>query len=215
MRGLIVKDWRLILQKRRFLVLFLVMGLFMGRGGGTAALVYMTLVAVILSLSTVSYDEYEKGYTFLMTLPFDRKTYVREKYVFAVLVGTVAFLVSCAVLAVSLTAQGKGLSADESVVSVFGCLAMAVLIVDVTLPLQLKFGAEQGRIALFVVTAAVAIVGGIGMELLQGHVSSEKIIEIISGLGQWGIVGCIIGAVALFTLVSYGISVRVMEKKEF
>ena len=49
---------------------------------------YAAILFTILAISTLSYDEYENGMSFLFTLPFSRNTYVVEKYLFGML-GTV------------------------------------------------------------------------------------------------------------------------------
>ena len=46
----------------------------------------------ILLINTITYDELDKGYGFLMTLPIDAETYVREKYFFCLTGGTVSWL---------------------------------------------------------------------------------------------------------------------------
>lgn len=42
----------------------------------------MTMFRAMIAVGTLSYDETDNGLAFLMTLPVDRKTYVREKYLF-------------------------------------------------------------------------------------------------------------------------------------
>lgn len=42
----------------------------------------MTMFGAMIAVGTLSYDETDNGLAFLMTLPVDRKTYVREKYLF-------------------------------------------------------------------------------------------------------------------------------------
>ena len=48
---------------------------------------YFTMIASMFVLSTISYDEYDNGYAFLFSMPFSRTSYVKEKYVFSILVG--------------------------------------------------------------------------------------------------------------------------------
>ena len=39
-----------------------------------------TIVTAIFAITTISYDEFDNGLAFLMTLPVTRKQYVAEKY---------------------------------------------------------------------------------------------------------------------------------------
>ena len=83
MFGLIEKDLRLTLVRKQTLFIFLAMALIMGQSMEGEFLVgYLTMFAVLVAIGTTSYDEFDNGFAFLMTLPFDRKTYVREKYLF-------------------------------------------------------------------------------------------------------------------------------------
>ncbi len=74
MLGLIEKDLRLTLTRTQTLLLFFIMTLVMGITiGGSFLISYPAIIAVITAVGTISYDEFDNGFAFLMTLPFDRK----------------------------------------------------------------------------------------------------------------------------------------------
>lgn len=50
------------------------------------AVPYVTMMFSIFSLTTISYDEFDNGMSFLFTLPVNRVKYVVEKYIFGILV---------------------------------------------------------------------------------------------------------------------------------
>lgn len=50
---------------------------------GQSILGFFPFLFGLFTISTISYDEYQHGMTYLMTLPIKRKTYVTEKYLFA------------------------------------------------------------------------------------------------------------------------------------
>ena len=86
MSGLIEKDLRLTLTRKQTLLIFLIMAFFMGASIDGAFIVsYLTMLGTIIAIGTITYDEYDNGYAFLMTLPFDRKTYVKDKYLISLL----------------------------------------------------------------------------------------------------------------------------------
>ena len=86
MRGLLEKDFRLTFIRKQTLLIFFIMAIVMGVSMDGSFLVgYLTMLASIVALGTISFDEFENGFPFIMTLPFDRKTYVREKYLFCFL----------------------------------------------------------------------------------------------------------------------------------
>ena len=76
MSGLLVKDFRLMLQRKRFFLLLLVIVVCMGfsmRDNMAMIVGYLTIISVLFCVSSMSYDEYDNCYAFLMTLPIDRK----------------------------------------------------------------------------------------------------------------------------------------------
>lgn len=216
MRGLMVKDLRLMLQKKSTLAVLLIITLFlMVQQGGMFAVMYLTMLAVVFAISTVSYDEYDNGYLFLMTLPVDRKTYVREKYLLIVFVEIVGCLAGSAMFVVYLATQGGEMNLVERIAEAVVYLLAALLVADVMLPLQMKFGAEQGRMVLVLAIGALGAVGAICVKLLQRNGSLKGVVGAVSGMGMWGVVGCLTVLSLLLTLLSYCVSVHVMEKKEF
>ena len=83
MKGLFVKDIELMKQQKQFFILVVVMGVILnlaGSGSVSFATGYFTIVTAIFAITTISYDEFDNGLAFLMTLPVTRKQYVAEKY---------------------------------------------------------------------------------------------------------------------------------------
>lgn len=80
MRGLFEKDFRLLCQNRQTLVLFLMMAGFLGlTQNGTFVLGYLSFTFSILLTSTISYDEMDQGFEFLLTLPVTAKNLCKRK----------------------------------------------------------------------------------------------------------------------------------------
>ena len=216
MRGFMVKDLRLMLQRKSYLVVLFIIGLFLTfQQGDMFAVMYLTMVAMMFAISTLNYDESDNGYSFLMTLPADRRTYVRAKYLLIVLVGILGCLAGSVMYAVYMANQGGEVSLEESIAEAAVYLLVVLLVADVMLPLQMKFGAEKGRMVLFLVIGVFVIVGGVCMKLFQGNGSLQEVVGAVSGMGMWMFIGCLAVLCLLLTLLSYCISVRVMEKKEF
>ncbi|MBR5794701.1 MAG: ABC-2 transporter permease [Erysipelotrichaceae bacterium] len=86
MKGLLVKDLRLLLSQSRFYIILLIV-LFVSGTSTQATFVsgYIAVVFPMFAVSTISYDEYDNGNAFLFTLPFSRKEYVLAKYIFGLL----------------------------------------------------------------------------------------------------------------------------------
>ena len=129
-----------------------------GSGSVSFAIGYFTFVTAIFAITTISYDEFDNGLAFLMTLPVTRKQYVAEKYL----------------LGAGLTAAAWGIEAITGVIckgvaELQGCLSekiigtliyipLALLMLSVSLPLVIHFGAEKGRYIAMVMWAIIIAV---------------------------------------------------------
>lgn len=216
MKGLFVKDIELMKQQKQFFILVIVMGVILnlaGSGRISFATGYFTIVTAIFAITTISYDEFDNGLAFLMTLPVTRKQYVVEKYL----------------LGAGLTAAAWGIATITGVIckgvaELQGCLSetiigslidipLALLMLSVSFPLVIHFGTEKGR---YIAMVMWAIIIAVVYTLIKTMgLSADAVDAWLNGL-NWGMV---LAGVALFTVIvymgSYWGSVRLMEKKEF
>ena len=114
---------------------------FMINGSEAFGVAYVCSMVALLSLTTVSYDEYENGSAFLFTLPITKKDYVKEKYLFSLIITGIGF-VFVTIL---------GCFSKSGFMETLIILSTALLLLALSLPFQLKEGNEKGRIVLFVV----------------------------------------------------------------
>lgn len=218
MKGLLIKDLKLMLGQKKFFVVVVGMGIFFAFSNANplSGVSYITMLLSIFTLSTISYDEFDNGMAFLMTLPIERKTYALEKYVFAGLVSLIS-AVGTSVLAYIL-GMVMNLPVDMTEVIGVACVIVPVswLILAVTIPLQIKFGSEKGRIAMFLAMGAVF---GIFFALAKGLSSSgadlSGVVAFLTSLEPWQIVAGVVFVTILVLLVSYLTCVRIINKKEY
>lgn len=217
MKGLFIKDLILMKNQAKFYIIFaLICGLMMFVNFNPGYLIgYMTLLSMMFTFTTMSYDEFENGYSFLFTLPFTRKDYVKEKYSFGIFISVTVWIVFfLAVLLKSVIT--KDLDMGPIFATALMYLLMVQLFCAVNLPIQFKFGVEKGRIALFGVTAAAfAVVVGLskiieffGMNMIE--VFNQ--LDTINPIYLFGITACIC---IIAYVISFSISVKIMEKKQF
>ena len=151
MKGLFIKDVRLILTMRQQLIIFLaVCALIAFTAEGSFVVGYTSGLLGILGLSTLGFDEHENGFPFLFSLPVDAKTYVNEKYLLCILLdvaglifGTVLFFLAC-------LTRGRMAMFQEDIVYVVFYLPATLLLILSILPVQMIFGREKSRIITFV-----------------------------------------------------------------
>ena len=79
MKGLLVKDFRLLLsQKAYYMAVFLVaIVLATSTGSPNFVVGYLAMLCMMFALSSISYDEFDNGNAFLFCLPISRNGYVR------------------------------------------------------------------------------------------------------------------------------------------
>lgn len=216
MKGLLIKDFRFMIQRKRFFLMLLLLAVTMSfYAEGTGMISYLVLISVLFSVSTLSYDEYDNCYTFLMTLPIMKKTYVQEKYLLGWVMGILAWAVGCIIFAVMGLIRPAETSLLEVCFSSILFVPAGVLINDITFPFQLKYGMERGRLAMFV---TMGLLFGLVLALQKIiTISAEGLPQTILNLLSQNAAVIMILAFALVlaaTYLSYRISVGIMKKKE-
>lgn len=221
MKGLLIKDIRLLMrQQRRFFMLLIVVVIMLNFLTESAefALGYLSFLSVFFVLSTFSYDEYENGMPFLMCLPVARKDYVREKYVLGILAVGAGWLIGILCAVIFQTVQ-NGISAaaiGQLMRMAFFIIPVPLLWEAVTLPLVIRYGNEKGKIIAVIVVAIVCANGYLAVKVLQNRgIEPGKFVDSLfaEGLGVFAALALVLSAVVL--AVSCVISQRIMRKKEF
>lgn len=217
MKGLLIKDFKLVLiQKYALLMIVGMMSLMVFRSDNQVfVMAYMTFAGTLFALSTITYDEADNGNAFLFALPISRRGYVAEKYLFGLLLGGGFWLYGILLSVAAAMARGANRPLDLVGTAVlilpllFGLLALMF-------PFQLKFGGERGRIAIIAAIGLVCLTG-IGIQKLGQmlHVDLEAILHRLPEMSIGMAEALAIGAGLVVLLISYWISVGIMKKKEF
>lgn len=222
MKGMLIKDFRILkYQGKTLFLMLLVVAVLMNLitdVGPTFIVGYITIIFSLFTVTTVSYDEFDNCYLFLMTLPVTRKNYVNEKYLFALLSIIFAWCTGIVLGIILMIVQPSGeVDAADWFGTCLGYIFTAWIFVSVMLPLRLKFDAEKARYANLIMIAAVAIAAFLISNALE-YVPA-KIVgpgkEWFSGLGTGGILGLFAVVTALVVVISYLCSRHIMAKKEF
>lgn len=217
MKGLLIKDFRLMKVQKSFFLLITVIGVWgtLLSENVTSAIGFLTFVMSLFSVSSISYDEFDNGNAFLFSLPITRTIYVVEKYCFGLILGLGAWTVFTLLALVS-NGFRRILPTGELMISAAMILPMFLVILAVMLPIQLRFGGEKGRIALIAALgilillglAVVKIAKGMGIDL-AGLLDALPIISVGVLLA-----GALVAAVLLL-LLSVWISLGIIKRKEF
>ena len=222
MKGMLIKDFRLLKnQGKSLLFMLLVVAIFMNfiTDVGPAFIVgYITIIFSLFTATTISYDEFDNCYLFLMTLPITRKKYVNEKYVFALLSIACTWVLGTVLGTILLLAQpAVEMNAADWLGSCIGYIFAAWICVSIMLPIRLKFDSEKSRYANFIMIAVVFIAAFLVSSVIDylpvSIVEAGK--EWFYGLSAGGVLGIAGGITAAAVIISYLCSRHIMAKKEF
>ena len=217
MLGLMEKDLRLTLGRKQTLLIFFAMALIMGLSMDGAFLIgYLTMLATIVAIGTISYDEFNNGLTFLMTLPFERKTYVREKYLFSLLMAAAAWVIGFVLYVVGTIIRSGGRSVIDELPMLLSVFPVIFLSAAFMIPLQLKYGSEKSRFVLFIVFGFIAILLFGTKYIFNGN--RNPFIGLAKAMDSLPPVAVLLTLSAVCALAVYACylwGIRVIEKKEF
>lgn len=217
MRGLLLKDFHLMKVQKSFFIVILVVACIMSISMDDPAFIigFLTSVVSLFTVSTISYDEFDNGYPFLLTLPFSRKTYVKEKYVYGLILGSCSCVISTIIATVMMLWKDIPLTSDLYIVSL-AMIPVVLLIEAIMIPLHIKFGSEKGRYALIGVIGTVVVLGLIIKKIIDiFHINVLPVISFISSIGFMMFMFILILIALAFLFVSMQISIKIMYNKEF
>lgn len=217
MKGLLVKDFRLIAGQKTFFLAMaaIAAGVSLFSGETLFAVGFLSLVAALFSLSSISYDELDNGNAFLFSLPVSRGAYAAEKYVFGLILGLAGWILSVLfVLGVNLYRQAE--LPLEVLMTSFALLPLVLLLPALVIPFDLKFGSERGRIAILGAFGLIFVAGMAGNKIAEKM--GVDLGELLDGLpvpDLGTLIAAALGGSLLLWLLSLGISIAIVKKKEF
>ena len=217
MKALFIQDIRYMLTQKSFLVTILIVGIALALGQNDNYIFvigYLGFMGMITGLMSLTMDDQSHGLAFLFSLPIDRRTYVREKYLFVVFMGIVFSLFATALCLLFRVFADYKAPTDEILSTAVGPLAVMLLFICFMLPLQLKFGAERARLASFIAIGlffAAVIVAG----LVVNFADALPFIQAFLSLSPVALIGIAIAFLIVCLRISYSASLRVMLRREF
>ena len=153
MKGLMIKDLKLMKNQKSFAVIFAAVILFYLFTEVTATIIigYACIVSAMFTVGTLSYDDLDNGNAFLFTLPFARKSYAAEKYILTILTNIIVWTVSTALAIVFDLHRVPDLVLSEYIFTALLIAALTFLLNAVMIPTQMKFGGNRGIIAMMAI----------------------------------------------------------------
>lgn len=227
MRGLLMKDIQLLKAQKQFFLMVIGIALVIsitGDGQELFILPYGTLCIAMFTLNSIAYDEYGNGAPYLFTMPIERKSYVKEKYLYGVLLSTTAMGIM-SFLGIAVGWYRHRLGEPNSFVSLALLdLVVAIAFLAVTIPIRLKFGTEKNNSVLWGLCGVLIALGISIVKLLEKwDINLNSVFAswmrslpgwILDHAEVWILLLMILFCV-LAVLISYRISLRIVNRKEY
>lgn len=217
MKGLFIKDLRLIKNQRNFLITLALMFLVLIVTGVDASFFmgYVPFLLLIVTMSTITYDEQDNSMGFLMALPVSRQTYVLEKYLLSASFGVGGFAVTFVIFLITEKAEGSSMTPGDYLLVFMGFLVFVILFLSLMIPIQLKFGSEKGRMVLFAIFFGIIGLVYLVNKVLTVDFTQTAFYQTITQLPMGILMEMALVLFVIFVFISAKISLGVMKKKEF
>ena len=221
-KGLLKKDlYNLATYKTSLIIIILFFGIaIIGTDAVTIAPTVICAIVGMISLSTFSYDEMSKSNRYILTLPTNRKELVREKYILAIgatilggILGMVLTIIVVNIMNYLRPENIINLDYQSLIIATMGGIFAISFIQSVQIPSMYKWGAEKGRIQMFILFfAIIAIVVGIGFLIAKANfnIDMEMLKDFIN---KFGLIFLVVLMIVMY-YVSYRISYKIYKNKE-
>lgn len=223
MKGLIIKDLLNLSSYKTTLFLILIfcsMGM-IGTDAVNFAPTFITVMIGMIVLSTFNYDEASHAEKYIVALPLTRKEIVMSKYILAI-VGNILGGIIGIILTIIIVNVMNVIKPDDLIrldyqglfVTVISGIFGVALIQAIQIPSVYRFGAEKGRIQMFLlIFLLVLMIAGVGFLITKigFNINME---EINHFMNRFGIPVLILVSAGLY-YISYQISYKIYKKKEY
>lgn len=216
MKGLMYKDWQLILKSKRIMISFIFVLIF-----GSVfpqhilfVLSFMTMVFCFLGFNSLSYEEYDNSIPYMVTMPITRKLYIKEKYWFSIGITSIGWFFTFIICYFLQHEDGLLLFFVES----FSILLSMILFQAILIPIQIKYGSEMSRIVLFSIMGVILGICAFVSKILNSLDITEELVMKLENLWNWVMqYGGILGVLAfiLIMIFSYKFSIKFFCEKEY
>lgn len=203
MNALLLKDLYLLIKQSKLTAIMVVVFLFIGATSGSFYALIVSIIAVMLPLTTIAYDQMHHWDRFAIGLPIERKFQVTSKYVLG-LIFLVTSVLLMVIISLGFLMAGTG-SIERLMLTAWMQIAAGLFFMSINFPIVIKLGFERGRIWYIIITIPIIAIGG----LFNSIFSLEKqFSQFSAGMYAWLIIPIFL------VLISHRIAVRFMEHKD-
>lgn len=221
-KGLIIKDLLQLKSYKKTLVIFIAFFILTSMtNSDTLSFVQMitvmlTLVFGMVGIATFSYDQMANADKYILTLPLSKKEIVKSKYIFTICSSLVGAILGFIISLIILVIKKQNIDIEDMLSTALGGILGIGIVEAIQIPCIYKWGAEKGRIQIYVIAFVIAFIAGalayIG-EKLNINLPMNNILDILNKLNKL-LPYIILAIIAIVYYVSYKISYKIYSKKE-
>jgi len=213
-KGLITKDLLQLKSYRKTLIIYIFIFVFTGivqetsKGVGVMIASMITLGFGMFSMASFNYDEQSKTDRYILTFPLTKKEVLIAKYILVIgssITGAILGIILS--LIIVFVIEGNFPNIFEYIGVAIGSILGVGLIQAIQIPCVYKWGAEKGRIQMFIVAAIIILlIGGVFVigERININLQIDSFLNIVIN---------ILPLILLFiTFIIYYISYRISYK---
>ena len=215
-KGLILKDLLQLKSYKRTLIVYILIFILTGfaqettKGIGVMVAVMLTLGFGMFSMASFNYDEQAKSDGYFLTFPLTKRNILLAKYILVILstiVGGIVGVLASILIIYFIDKQFPNI--NDILYTILGGIFGVGLIEAIQIPCVYKWGAEKGRIQMFIV-AALIVVLALGVLSFASDLNisisankTENFIPIVLTL-----------LIILIYYISYKVSYKIYKNKE-
>lgn len=221
-KGLIKKDlYNLSSYKTSLIIVIIFCGIaIIGTGNINLGPIIICTIIGMISLSTFSYDEISKSNKYILTLPTNRKEIIKAKYILAIgstilggILGIILTIIIANIMNYVRPENLIDLNYESLITTTIGGMFGISLIQAIQIPSIYKWGAEKGRVQMFIlVFILIVLVAGVGYLIMKSSFNID-LAKIENIMQQYGLI-LLLALMAVMYYISYKVANKIYNKKE-
>ena len=221
-KGLLKKDlYNLSSYKASLIIIILFCGIaIIGTDAINFGPIIICTIVGMISLATFNYDEIAKSNKYILTLPTSRKEIVKEKFILAIsatilggILGLALTIIVANVMNYIRSEDMININYESLITTTIGGMWGISLIQAIQIPSMYKWGAEKGRIQMFVlVFALIVIIAGAGFLIMKTGFNID-IQQVNNIMNKYGLIMLAMSMIIMY-YISYKISYKIYSNKE-
>ena len=221
-KGLIKKDlYNLSSYKTSLIIVIIFCGIaIIGTGNINLGPIIICTIIGMISLSTFSYDEISKSNKYILTLPTNRKEIIKAKYILAVgstilggILGIILTIIIANIMNYVRPDKLIDLNYESLITTTIGGMFGISLIQAIQIPSIYKWGAEKGRVQMFIlVFILIVLVAGVGYLIMKSSFNID-LAKIENIMQQYGLI-LLLALMAVMYYISYKVSNKIYNKNK-